>query len=536
MCTKHRLHAYSTMAFFRSSVASLTALWLALATIVLAQQIYPSNNSADIPSYNSSPRFWVNGSEFAHFSVVPLGWFASISQANFVNIYIDGRLMLINSSNANNPLSDGIIYLSCDPQDYPGVLGPSDVLGMAANAQPGNAIVLYSTRANHCQAPDLRSLAAANGVFSTLDPVLAATVADQVGNSSNGMPAIVVPDFNSYHINNNSAGYTVPGSRPGPTTAVAMIILYTITGLITALFVVIIVTGAIRAHRHPERYGPSNIAGRPRRSRAKGIARAMLDTIPIVKFGEKEEAARKEAGDIELATVASTTTSTTPNTDKSKSATVVEAETIAISRPGSASGSGSGSGSKTSSPSNPDGTDESGHLGCSICTEDFNKGEEVRVLPCNHKFHPECVDPWLLNVSGTCPLCRVDLRPKEEQEADAQASTSRSGGAADGVNVAPPLGARRGSMIPGASAGRRDTTAFATLRSAASASREDRIAALRRFRQQMRGRGEQGDGVAAGAGVAVQQDEERRGLSARLRERFRVRTGRQGEDTVDEVR
>jgi hypothetical protein len=44
------------------------------------------------------------------------------------------------------------------------------------------------------------------------------------------------------------------------------------------------------------------------------------------------------------------------------------------------------------------------HLGCSICTEDFEKGQDLRVLPCDHKFHPECVDPWLLNVSGTCPL------------------------------------------------------------------------------------------------------------------------------------
>ena len=43
-------------------------------------------------------------------------------------------------------------------------------------------------------------------------------------------------------------------------------------------------------------------------------------------------------------------------------------------------------------------------LGCSICTEDFVKGEDVRLLPCNHQYHPECIDPWLLNVSGTCPL------------------------------------------------------------------------------------------------------------------------------------
>merc|ERR1711939_833497 len=43
--------------------------------------------------------------------------------------------------------------------------------------------------------------------------------------------------------------------------------------------------------------------------------------------------------------------------------------------------------------------------GCSICTEDFERGQDVRVLPCQHSFHPACIDPWLLNVSGTCPLC-----------------------------------------------------------------------------------------------------------------------------------
>jgi hypothetical protein len=43
-------------------------------------------------------------------------------------------------------------------------------------------------------------------------------------------------------------------------------------------------------------------------------------------------------------------------------------------------------------------------LVCPICTDEFIRGEDVRLLPCNHKFHPDCIDPWLVNVSGTCPL------------------------------------------------------------------------------------------------------------------------------------
>ena len=45
-----------------------------------------------------------------------------------------------------------------------------------------------------------------------------------------------------------------------------------------------------------------------------------------------------------------------------------------------------------------------GGVGCAICEEEFLCGQDVRVLPCNHDFHPDCVDPWLLNASGTCPL------------------------------------------------------------------------------------------------------------------------------------
>lgn len=46
---------------------------------------------------------------------------------------------------------------------------------------------------------------------------------------------------------------------------------------------------------------------------------------------------------------------------------------------------------------------------CSICTEDFADGAELRKLPCGHLYHPSCIDQWLREFNVTCPLCRVDL-------------------------------------------------------------------------------------------------------------------------------
>ena len=43
---------------------------------------------------------------------------------------------------------------------------------------------------------------------------------------------------------------------------------------------------------------------------------------------------------------------------------------------------------------------------CSICLEDFNNEDNIRVL-C-HYFHTECIDEWL-SKSKYCPNCRNDL-------------------------------------------------------------------------------------------------------------------------------
>ena len=47
---------------------------------------------------------------------------------------------------------------------------------------------------------------------------------------------------------------------------------------------------------------------------------------------------------------------------------------------------------------------------CCICVDDFKPGQEVRELPCQHLFHPSCIDEWLSEHSSVCPLCKMDLR------------------------------------------------------------------------------------------------------------------------------
>ncbi|KAI4335617.1 hypothetical protein L6164_014249 [Bauhinia variegata] len=43
---------------------------------------------------------------------------------------------------------------------------------------------------------------------------------------------------------------------------------------------------------------------------------------------------------------------------------------------------------------------------CYICLSEYEEGEKIRVLPCNHEYHMSCVDKWLKEIHGVCPLCR----------------------------------------------------------------------------------------------------------------------------------
>ncbi|XP_076461903.1 E3 ubiquitin-protein ligase Zswim2-like [Babylonia areolata] len=41
---------------------------------------------------------------------------------------------------------------------------------------------------------------------------------------------------------------------------------------------------------------------------------------------------------------------------------------------------------------------------CRVCLRGFAVGQYVRKLPCQHKFHKDCIDAWLLHSHPTCPI------------------------------------------------------------------------------------------------------------------------------------
>ena len=46
---------------------------------------------------------------------------------------------------------------------------------------------------------------------------------------------------------------------------------------------------------------------------------------------------------------------------------------------------------------------------CIICQYEFQSNEKIKVLPCKHCFHPDCIDEWLKNQKA-CPYCKTEVK------------------------------------------------------------------------------------------------------------------------------
>ncbi|XP_059170505.1 E3 ubiquitin-protein ligase RNF13-like [Physella acuta] len=65
---------------------------------------------------------------------------------------------------------------------------------------------------------------------------------------------------------------------------------------------------------------------------------------------------------------------------------------------------------------------------CAICLDEYEEGEKLRVLPCDHVYHTKCIDPWLTKNKKTCPVCKRRVIPGS---AESESSDSDAGGTAN---------------------------------------------------------------------------------------------------------
>lgn len=150
----------------------------------------------------------------------------------------------------------------------------------------------------------------------------------------------------------------------------------------------------------------------------------MLDTLPIVRFGPSENPeVPVKPSDVEMqnhnrdSTLVSeprpsteaTSSGAVPPPDGAGEASEVSTASIPEEAKEAKEAKEAGEGNHTAEPA---------QLQCPVCMDDFEQGQEMRVLPCHHNFHPDCIDPWLLNVSGSCPLwCVTMAEPSHSQTA-----------------------------------------------------------------------------------------------------------------------
>lgn len=79
---------------------------------------------------------------------------------------------------------------------------------------------------------------------------------------------------------------------------------------------------------------------------------------------------------------------------------------------------------------------------CSICLVEFENNDKIRKLACRHHFHKECLDQWL-HRQGTCPNCKLDVRPPQVREAEEhrrqqqELRRQRAAAGSPGARVAP---------------------------------------------------------------------------------------------------
>jgi len=288
-------------------------------------------------------------------------------------------------------------------------------------------------------------------------------------------------DVSSVLVVNNQVGVEITGTNPEnvpptkdnppPNTSeskvlatyqTAMIVLYAVSGVVLGLFFIVVVTNIIKNRLNAP--APQTTQGQDPRPR-RGIARSVLESFPVYFFtmglkdedGDKKEKEDLENGkakelesDIELETISTDVMKSAPQAEVAKDSSDISTDKTSKTsnnnnddnsqetnpdlpqNPSIAHIKDSSRSRSLSTSSNPSATltnneVQDGQLTCPICIDDFESGEELRLLPCQHRYHTLCIDPWLLDISPLCPMCKTDYTSWESEMNATQHNQDSSG-------------------------------------------------------------------------------------------------------------
>ncbi|ODN03499.1 E3 ubiquitin-protein ligase RNF13 [Orchesella cincta] len=60
---------------------------------------------------------------------------------------------------------------------------------------------------------------------------------------------------------------------------------------------------------------------------------------------------------------------------------------------------------------------------CAVCLDDFVEQEKIRILPCYHGYHIQCIDHWLTKGRRVCPICKRKVIVADERFSDSDTET-----------------------------------------------------------------------------------------------------------------